>query len=122
MRAKEKRSWRSRGILTRPSGTSTFDTATGTETSDPSTQIYSGKCQIRAAKWVGRDAQAGQEEVRISTLRCKLPADTPVEIDDELEITETDYDADLVGRTFRVSDVLRDDWQVARVVMIEEVT
>lgn len=121
MRAKEEKQWRSEGKLTRPSKTTSFDPNTDEETPDPPTLIYEGKCQVRSSKWVGSDAQAGEEEVRLQSLRAKFPVDTPVKKDDELELTVSTFDADLVGRTYRISDVLRDDWQIARVCMVEEV-
>jgi hypothetical protein len=85
--------------------------------------VYQGSCQVRATAATGRrDAQAGEREIRISALRAKFPSTTAPAVNDVLELTASTHDPGLVGRTFRVTDVLWDGWQVARVAMLEEVT
>jgi hypothetical protein len=107
----------------RLSSDSALNEETGQETPEEPTLIYEGPCHVRATAATGRrDAQAGEREVRLSALRAKFPSDTPVEVDDQLEVTASTYDSGLVGRTFRVTDVLWDAWQIARVAMLEEVT
>lgn len=121
-RRRERKLWNSEGILTRDTGTS-FSEASGDETPGQPTTIYEGACQVRASGATGRrDAQAGEREIRIAPLKAKFPADTAALKDDRLLITSSTFDAGIVGRTFRVTDVLWDDWQVARVAMLEEVT
>lgn len=123
-RRRDRKTWRSEGRLTRPSTADPeFDDDTGEEEAGEPTQIYEGRCQVRATSGTGRrDVQVGEREARLSSLRAKFPADTDVRVDDWLEITASTYDAGIVGRTFRVTDVLWDDWQINRVAMLEEVT
>lgn len=122
-RSRQRRLFRDEGTITRPSGTSTFNPVTGLEAPDPGDAIYSGVLQVRpASERSGRDAQAGEREIRLGGLILKLPVDTPIDVDDELTLTVSRYDADLVGRTFRITDVLRDGRQIARVAVLEEVT
>lgn len=122
MRSKERRSWRSEGTVTRASGNSTFNEVTGEETADDPATIYEGICQVRTSRGRRRDAQVGEQEVRIAALEVKFPANAEVLIDDVLELTRSTYDAGLVGRSFRITDVEWDDWQITRVAQIEEVT
>lgn len=124
MRAKEQKTWRSEGTLTRASGGSTFNEATGEVIDDSPATIYEGICDVRAAGTSGRrrDAEVAEKEIRISALKGKFPADTPAQVNDWLTVSASSYDAGLVGRAFRVTDVIWDDWQIARVVLLEEVT
>jgi hypothetical protein len=100
----------------------TFDEGTGAITPGTPTSVYSGACLIRPFSWEGSDTQVGQQEVRYRGARLKLPPDTDIEKDDIVTVTGSDHDADLVGRTFRITDVLRDDWQIVRVAILEEAT
>lgn len=124
-RRRELKTWRSEGQLTRASTTPpTFNEGTGEETPAAPDVIYTGRCQVRILdSGAGRrDVQAGEREIRIGTLRAKFPHDTPAKVDDRFKVTACKHDAGLVNRTFRVTDVLRDEWQVARVALLEEVT
>lgn len=108
--------------MTRPSTESEFNEVIGKEERPEATVIYEGPCQVRATARSGRrDEQAGEREIRISSSSAKFPSDTPVQIDDRLEVTSSSTDAGLVGRTFRVTDVLWDGWQVSRAAILEEV-
>lgn len=99
----------------------TFSSSTGEITPGTPTAVYSGDCLARPLDWQGSDTQAGEREVRLRGLRLKLPPDTAVEKDDNVTITGSP-DADLIGRTFRITDVPRDEWQIVRVALCEEVT
>lgn len=122
MRSKERRSWRSEGIVTRASSVSTFNPTTGEETPDDPTTVYEGICQVRASRGRRRDSQVGEQEVRIAALEVKFPANVEVQNDDVLELTRSSYDAGLVERSFRLTDIQWDDWQITRVAQLEEVT
>ena len=123
-RRRDREIWRSEGKVTRASTEAVeFDEDTGDETPADPTLVYEGPLQVRSSRQARRhDAEAGEREVRIAALEAKFPANTAVFVDDVLEVTASIYDADLVGRTFRLTDVLRDDWQISRVAQLEEVT
>jgi hypothetical protein len=108
--------------VTRPSEESSFDANTGEETPDAPSTIYEGPCQIRTSDLQGSDVQAGEEEVQLRAARMKLLVDTSVRKGDVVTVTASSNDADLVGRVFDVTDVFLDDWQIARVVLLEEAT
>lgn len=124
-RAKERRTWRSEGRLTRASdGPAELDEDTGKQTPAAPELIYEGPCQVRlSAGGTGRrDAQAGEQEVRLSSLRAKVPHDVDARVDDWLEITASKFSENLVGRKFRVTDVLWKDLHVVTEILLEEVT
>lgn len=123
-RRRERGLWRTTGRLMRASDEApTFNTTTGKDTLAEPAVIYEGPCHLSATTTSGRrDTQAGEREIRISALRAKFPPETPAKVDDVLEITASTYDPELVGRSFRVTDIVWHAWQVTRVAILEEVT
>jgi hypothetical protein len=105
--------------VVRDDGEPTFDPDTGAYT-QPTTTIYTGDALVRASNWEGSDTEAGETEVRLRTARIKFPADTPVLRDDRVTV-DASADTRMVGRTFRVTDVLVDDWQISGTTFVEEV-
>lgn len=114
--------FRDTAVLERPSGTTTFNPTTGVEDPDPPTQVYSGACLIRPLAWQGTDLESGGEEIRMRSYRVKFPHDTDAQVDDIVRPTASDYDSSLDGRSFRVTDVFFDGWQISRVCICDEVT
>ena len=99
-----------------------FNEETGSYSVPSPDEVYSGPCQVRPAGTQGTDVIVGEAEVRFKDSVGKLPVDTPVEVNDIFTVTGSEYDPDLVGREFRITDVLRDGRQIARVVALEEMT
>ena len=114
--------FRDTAVLERPSTSVTFNSSTGTYDPDAPTEVYSGACLIRGFAWEGTDLESGGEEVRMRRYRVKFPIDTAAQVDDIVRPTASTYDASLVGRSFRVTDVPRDGWQISRVCICEETT
>lgn len=113
--------FRDTAVLERP-GSATFNSTTGVYDPATPTEIYSGECLIRGFAWEGTDLETGGNEVRMRRYRVKFPIDTDVRVDDIVRPTASDYDSSLVGRSFRVTDVPRDGWQIVRVCICEETT
>lgn len=121
-RRKQEELFRDEGTVTRLASEGAWNQVTGRYGADTSTEVYDGPCQIRPAEGlVGTDAQVGQKEVRLKDFVLKLPVDTPVREGDTFTCTASEYDADLVSKSFRITDVLRDGRQIARVCVMEEV-
>lgn len=103
-----------------------FNETTGEEVLPERSLIYEGPCLfrpgIRSGGITGRDVTTGEREVRFVDATAKYPVDTPIQKDDLVTLTASQHDADLVGREFRVTDVARDEWQISRVVILEETT
>jgi len=108
--------------VTRSTGEGVLDTETGKVTDPEPEEIYEGPGQVRSWPWQGTDVTVGEGEVRIRRAQAKLPHDTEVRKDDIVEVLESRHDAGLVGRSYRVTDVLHDGWQITRKVIAEDVT
>lgn len=118
-RSRERSFMRAKVTVVRDDGEAVFDSSTGAY-SQPTTTVYTGDALVRASNWQGSDTEAGETEVRLRTARIKFPADTPVARDDRVTV-DSSADARMVGRTFRITDVLVDDWQISGTTFAEEV-
>lgn len=105
--------------VTRNDGEATFNSTTGAYT-QPTQTIYTGDALVRSTMWQGSDVQAGEQEVRLRGLRVKFPADTLILEDDIVTVSDSP-DARMIDKTFRVTDVLVDDWQISCTTICEEV-
>ena len=94
------------------------DPTTGDVDSDTE-PVYEGPCKIRPGETVGSDAQAGERRVRLTGFVGKFPVDTDLHVGDTVTVTASAHDAGLVDQSFVVTDVLVDEWQIARVVTLE---
>lgn len=113
--------FRDEAILLRPATSGVLDPGTDAYTPNAATVVYSGPCLFQPEQLAGTDAVIGDEQVRKRRTRVTFPADTDIHVDDVVAPSKSTYDSSLVEATFRVTDVLRDGWQIARVVIVEEV-
>lgn len=98
----------------RRSDEGTFDPDTASYGPPVETDVWAGPALVRPQREMVNDA--GEQTIVLNTWRVKLPADSPVEIGDAIEVTGSAHDAGLVGAVLRVADVRYDEWQVAREV------
>lgn len=109
-------------VMRPPATPGTLDPVTGEWTPAAPTRVYCGACTVRAFAWEGTDVFVGGTEVRLRRVRATFPADTDIQHNDMIIPSASTYDESLVGVSFRVSDVFRDGWQIARVAIAEEVS
>jgi hypothetical protein len=115
--------FRDTATVTRPgSSGGTISTSDGIYTPPTGTVVYSGACLLRGFQWEGTDARYGDVEVRLRRVRGKFPVDTDIDMDDVVVPTASIYDPSMVGVAFRVTDAPTDGWQIARWVILEEIT
>lgn len=114
--------FRDEATVTRGTGAQTFDPNTGLTTTTVGTTVYSGPCLLRQMAWQGSDVSVGETESRLRPMRVKFPKGTDIDKDDTIVPTASAHDESLIGRSFRVTDVFRDGWQIVRTVICEEVT
>lgn len=112
--------FRDQATVTRSVGDESFDPVTG-EPEHATTVVYSGACLLRGLAWEGSDRGYGDTEVRLRGVRAKFPVDTPIRYGDVITPTASTFDQSLVGVSYRVTDVIRDGWQISRVVIAEEI-
>ena len=108
------------GVLVRDSAEPTYDPDTG-EYAQPTVVVYEGPVLLRAAQWEGAATEIGETQIVRRSTRIKFPADTPVLRDDRFTVTASPGDARMVGRTYRVTDVVVDEWQVSGQTFAEEI-
>jgi hypothetical protein len=108
--------------IRRPTGTGLDDFSGTTTTTYLTPDPYVGKCRVQQGI-----AQAAQDEVgEDSLLQLRLVVQLPVsvvglQVGDEITITAS-RDADLVGRVFRIRDLMHKTDETARRVGVTERT
>lgn len=120
-RSREQTQFRSTCTVTRASGgPRTFDPVANDYADPAPTTVYDGPCKVRRSATAGIDTEVAGREVRLQDLEVILPADTAVAEGDTVTVSSSP-DPALAGKTLRITDVLSDDWQINRVVAVEEV-
>lgn len=100
----------------------TTDPFSGTITPTYAT-IYTGKCRVQHQEAQAREENAGQAFLLMLVLQLQLPVSvTGLEVDDEVIMTASTYDPDLVGRVFFIRDLMHKTHTTARRVSIQERT
>jgi hypothetical protein len=107
--------------IRRESGGST-DQTTGVHTPTWSA-LYTGKCRVQQALAQAAQHDAGEDYLLMLRLEVQLPMSvTGLEVNDELTITTSAHDGDLVGRVFLVRDLFHKTEATARRIQVIERT
>lgn len=96
----------------------TLNTSTGLLTAGSPTLNYDGPALVRPEN--AAEVDAAERNEHIGRYLVKLPANTTVSIGDQVTVTGSTYDEDLVGKVMTVVDVETDEWQVVRRLYCEE--
>jgi hypothetical protein len=101
----------------------TTDPVTGYPTQSY-TQLYAGKCRVQQITGIGRPHDVGQDYILEQRIDVQLPvAGTEgLKVGDQIVITASVNDQDLVGRTFLVHDLAHKSEPTARRVSCTEKT
>lgn len=103
------------------------------ETTDPATGVvtpaylspnpYTGRCRVQQAQAQAQQYDAGQDYLLLLRLEIQLPMSVVgLQVGDEITITTSVNDADLVGRIFLVHDLAHKTDATARRVQCTERT
>lgn len=85
--------------------------------------LYSGKCRIQQATAQAQQQDPGEAYVLMLRLEVQLPMSvTGLEPEDEVTITASAHDPDLVGRVFLIRDLAHASHKTARRVQVVERT
>lgn len=107
--------------IRRVSGSST-DQSTGVPARTYA-DIYSGKCRVQQSLAQAAQHDAGEDYMLLLRLQVQLPMSvTGIEVNDEVTVTASANDADLVGRVFLVRDLFHKTEATARRVGVIERT
>jgi hypothetical protein len=108
--------------IRRVNGGSTTDQSTGVRTKTYDS-LYTGKCRVQAARPMSQDHEVGEDYVLLLRLDVQLPMSvTGLAVNDEITITASVNDADLVGRVLLVQDLFHKSEATARRVGVIERT
>lgn len=87
------------------------------------TDLYAGKCRVQQAAAQAEQQDAGQDYLLLLKLELQLPMSVVgLEAGDEITMTAAALDPDLVGRVFRIRDLMHKTHATARRVQIIEKT
>lgn len=82
--------------------------------------VFSSRCKVQARQLQASEKDAGGREATLVRLEVHLPVSAgAVQVDDRLTITASTYDAQLVGRVFRVLAPVGKSFATARRVEVE---
>lgn len=104
--------------------TNVTDPATGQQTPNW-VQLYDGKCRVQARgqAQVARPQDAGEARRLLLHLELQLPMSvTGLRTEDQVTVLWSTLDTDLVGRLFRVRDLMHKTHATARRIGIAEIT
>lgn len=88
------------------------------------TTMYSGKCRIQQrTQGLARPHEAGEAHLLLLQMEVHLPMTSAAfQVDDQVTITASALDVDLVGRIFYVRDLFHKTHATARRVSVQERT
>lgn len=109
-----------RATIRRPIGEPTFDTETGLAGQEYETVGTGRPCKFVRDDRAGRDVSAGETSLLVASLVIRFPVEEDVEVHDVITITRSTYNPSDVGRSWRVADLERHTWQIARNCNVEE--
>lgn len=100
----------------------TVDENTG-RIAQPVQVLYEGVCRVQNQRAQSRAEEVGEDRPLLLPLEIQLPmAVTGLRVGDDVAITASVNDADLVGRTFQIRDPAHKSEASARRIRVEEVT
>jgi len=84
--------------------------------------IYTGVCRVQNQRAQSRAEEVGEDRALLLPMEIQLPMSvTGLCVGDQVTITASTNDADLVGRTFQVRDLAHKTEATARRIRVEEV-
>ncbi len=101
------------------------ESASGGVVTETTSEVYSGKCRLQVASRTeqGSDSTVGEAYRLVARKELQLPMSAPqLEQGDQVTMTAAAHDPQLVGRQYRVRDVLDKTDATSRRVTVLEVT
>lgn len=87
------------------------------------TTLYTGKCRVQQVRAKANEVDAGEAYLLMLQLEVQLPMSvTGLQAEDQVTVTASVHDADLVGRVFFIRDLAHKTHATARRVQVQEKT
>lgn len=109
-----------RATIRRPVGEMGFDEDTGLASQEYETVGTNRPCKVVRDDRAGRNVNAGETTLLVSSRLVRFPPEEDAEVNDVVTITSSTYNPTDVGRSWRVADIERHTWQIARSCYVEE--
>lgn len=98
-------------------------TGTGGVVTPTYSTLYTGKCRVQQAAAQAQQQDPGEAYILMLRLEVQLPMSvTGLQTEDEVTITASEHDPDLVGRVFLIRDLAHATHKTARRVQVLEKT
>lgn len=108
-------------VIRRQTG-STVDPVSAVETPAYQT-VYSGPCRLKIAQALADQHEVAEDRTLLLRLEAQLPISVVgLKVRDELSVTASPHDGDLVGRVFLIRDLMHETDATARRVQVVERT
>lgn len=109
-----------RATILRPVGEPDFDENAGRATQQYETVGTNRPCKFVRDDRSGRNVDAGETSVLVASILIRFPVEEDVDTHDVITVTSSLYNPLDVGRSWRVADLERHTWQIARNCVVEE--
>lgn len=94
---------------------------TGEREPAPTTTVYSGKCRVQTYEPQESTPDSGAHTYTVQRYAIHVPVGTPAQVDDDITITASVMDPDLVGRRYVVTALLHKSFATANRLAVEEI-
>lgn len=111
-------------VITRVTGEpGPVDPETGLRDPAPTATVYDGKCKIQTYEPHESAVESGNHVYTQQRYHLHLPIGAgPVAVDDTADITASETDPQLVGRTYRLAGTHHKTYATAQRILIDEIT
>lgn len=107
--------------IDRPLGPPAWDPESQATVTPVSRAYANRRCKVTSLEAEGTDRTTGQSEARFVGHLIKFDPDTDVRPGDLVTVVSSRHNPLDVGITYRVTDIDRREWQIARRCIVEEV-
>lgn len=100
-----------------------LDPDTGERAPAPTEVVYTGKCKVQTYEPHESKPESGDHVFTVQRYSLHIPATAAqIAVDDRAQITASELDPNLVGRTYRISGLLHKSMATAQRLLVDEVT
>jgi hypothetical protein len=98
-----------------------IDPDTGEREPAPTTTVYAGKCRVQTYEPQESTPDSGAHTYTVQRYAIHVPVGTSAQVDDDITVTASVMDPDLVGRKYVVTALLHKTFATANRLAVEEI-